>query len=173
MAVEYKIGEYSYGNIEPVGPDGSIVIGKFCSIGRNVQAILEGHHTDWVTVYPFQAFVRKRWPMASQLVGHPTVGHVSIGHDVWIGNNVTFIGNPIISSGSIIGANSVIAGYIAPYNIVVGNPAKKIKKRFSYYYIQKLLEIAWWDWPKSKIDENLSLLCQDDIGKFINKHRKQ
>jgi len=57
---------------------------------------------------------------------------IVIGHDVWIGHSaiilpsVNFIGN-----GAIIAAGSVVSKNVEPYTIVVGNPAKQIKKRFN------------------------------------------
>jgi len=31
------------------------------------------------------------------------------------------------------------------------------------------LEIKWWNWDDEKIKENVSLLCNDDIQKFVDK----
>ena len=59
-----------------------------------------------------------------------------------------------ISDGAIIGARSVIAKDVAPYSIVVGNPAREIGKRFDDNTIAKLLNIKWWDWDINRIKEN-------------------
>ena len=36
--------------------------------------------------------------------------------------------------------------------------------------IKKLLKIKWWEWEDEKINENIPLLCNDNINLFIDKH---
>lgn len=48
-----------------------------------------------------------------------------------------------ISDGAVVINNSHIVKNIEPYNIVGGNPAKVIRKRFSKEQIDKLLDIKW------------------------------
>jgi len=57
---------------------------------------------------------------------------------------------------------------VEPYEIVVGVPAKPIKKRFSDDVIEKLMKIAWWDWPYDIIKERIDEF--NDINKFIEKY---
>jgi maltose O-acetyltransferase len=56
---------------------------------------------------------------------------IRIGNDVWIGTRVVILPGVTIGDGSVIGANSVVTRDIAPYSIVVGSPAKVIRKRGS------------------------------------------
>lgn len=51
---------------------------------------------------------------------------IIVEEDVWIGANVTLLGEAYIGRGAIIGAGSVIRNRIPPYAIVTGNPAKII-----------------------------------------------
>ena len=46
--------------------------------------------------------------------------------------------------GAIIAAKSVVTRDVAPYTIVGGNPANKIRERFSNAIIEELLQIQWW-----------------------------
>ena len=56
---------------------------------------------------------------------------VFIGDHVWIGQNALILKGTQISSGSIIGANSVVAGKrISSNTIWAGNPVKKFLKIF-------------------------------------------
>lgn len=52
---------------------------------------------------------------------------VVIGEDTWIGNGALVMAN--IGKKCIIGAGSVVTDDVEDYSIVVGNPAKVIKKR--------------------------------------------
>lgn len=51
-----------------------------------------------------------------------------IGNNVVIGANSVVIGAITVGDNSIIGAGSVVVKDVSPYSVVVGNPAKVIKK---------------------------------------------
>ena len=51
--------------------------------------------------------------------------------DVWIGANAIILSGVTIGEGAIIGAGSVVTKNVEPYTIFAGNPAKKIKMRFT------------------------------------------
>ncbi|MBO5098298.1 MAG: acetyltransferase [Agathobacter sp.] len=53
---------------------------------------------------------------------------VKIGNNVWIGENVTILKGVTIGDGCIIGSSSVVTKSIPADCIVVGSPAKVIKK---------------------------------------------
>jgi acetyltransferase-like isoleucine patch superfamily enzyme len=165
-----SIGEFSYGapTVMEWGDGAQLVIGKFCSIAEKVTIFLGGNHnTHWVSTYPFSA-LGEAWQEAKELSGHPaTKGDVVIGNDVWIGYGATILSGVHIGNGAIIGAHCVVASDVEPYTIVVGNPAKGIKKRFSDEEIEALCKINWWDWDSVKIRRFLPLLCDGDIKTFI------
>ena len=54
-------------------------------------------------------------------------GPVTIGDNVWIGDNSVILGPASIGHGAIIGANSLVRGTVLPNTIVAGTPAKLIK----------------------------------------------
>ncbi|WP_323989692.1 DapH/DapD/GlmU-related protein [Pseudomonas canadensis] len=54
-------------------------------------------------------------------------GPVTIGDNVWIGDNVVVLPNTSIGDGAIIGANSVVAKDIPSNVIAVGCPARVVK----------------------------------------------
>ena len=55
---------------------------------------------------------------------------IIIEKGVWVGANSVILTKSHISEGAIIGALSLVTNYIPPYTIAVGNPAKRIRKRF-------------------------------------------
>lgn len=145
-------------------------IGRYCSIAAGCQIILGGnHHTNWVSTYAFYQEPDK-FPRFSELGESNSTNHgdINIGNDVWIGRNVMILPGSTIGDGAVIGAGSTVAGKIPPYSIAVGNPCRVVKRRFSEEHIEKLEEIAWWNWSYEKINENIHLICNDDIEHFIN-----
>jgi hypothetical protein len=63
-----------------------------------------------------------------------------------------------------------VAGDVRPYAIVVGNPAREVRRRFGEEAIAALERIAWWDWPDERIVEAVPLLSSAQIDRFIAEH---
>jgi len=168
---QFIIGDFTYG--EPIihywGEGATLQIGKFCSIAGNVNIFLGGNHRiDWITTYPFSA-LSSFFPMAKGIVGHPaTKGDIVIRNDVWIGYGATIMSGVTIGDGAVVGTMAVVSKDVKPYEIVVGNPAHPVKKRFSDEIIAKLLMLKWWDLPMEKIKKIMPLLCSDAENFFNN-----
>jgi acetyltransferase-like isoleucine patch superfamily enzyme len=165
----YEIGDHTYGKprVVSMGEGTSLMIGRYCSIGRNVTIFLGSeHHINWVSTYPFPSL----WEEARSIPGHPsTKGDVVIGNDVWIGFGVTILSGVTIGDGAAIGACSLVTRNVPPYAIVAGNPAQMIRYRFGEETIQNLLRIRWWDWSDEKVKENVHLICSDSVDEFVKK----
>ena len=63
------------------------------------------------------------------------------------------------------GANSVVGSDVDPYTIVIGNPAKVLRKRFDDDLIDLLLKFKWWDRSIEEIDSLIPLLTCSDLAK--------
>ncbi len=73
----------------------------------------------------------------------------SIGRGAWLGQNVCVLAGSFVGERSIIGAGSVVNGYIPPYSIAVGAPARVVK---SYNF-----ETKQWD-KVSKGESHIKLI---------------
>ena len=141
-----------------------LIIGKFCQIGRGVEFIMNGanHQINSVSSYPFYIF--KGWEQDSpEREDLPYKGDTVIGNDVWIGQNVTFLPGVHVGDGCIIGANSVVASDIPPYSVVVGNPARILRKRFDDEMIDLLEKLQWWNKSETQIQKLIPILSNSDI----------
>ena len=151
-----------------------LIIGKFCQIAAGVEFVMNGanHQMNAVTTFPF--YTLEGWnmepPKASDL---PRKGDTIIGNDVWIGQNATILPGVHIGDGAIIGANGVVGSNVEPYTIVVGNPAKPLRKRFDDELIDLLLKFRWWDKATEEIDTLIPILTCSDLGKVKEEIKKR
>lgn len=73
-----------------------------------------------------------------------------------------------IGDGAIIAAESVVTKSVEPYTIVGGNPAKRIKTRFSKEEVNDLLTIQWWNWDIDLISRHIDIITKGDIQALRN-----
>jgi acetyltransferase-like isoleucine patch superfamily enzyme len=123
------IGDYTYGPIDVYNyfaVDEGLIIGKYCSIAKDVKFILGGNHnTDCLFTFPIKnkfGYSRENEAL--------TKGKIIIEDDVWIGVGATLLSGITIGQGSVIAAGSVVTKSFPPFSIIGGNPSKIIKMRF-------------------------------------------
>ena len=117
-----------------VGSGRNISIGSYCQINQNVRMI-DVSLGDYVMLAPnvqllggkVHNFSSLDTPMVLQ--GETYKGPIIVEDDVWIGINAIILPGVRIGKGAIVGAGAVVTKDVAPYTIVVGNPAKMIRKR--------------------------------------------
>jgi hypothetical protein len=140
--LESSLGDYSYlaGDVAVLYAE----IGKFCSIASHV-TINPGNHPMGRVTQHHCTYRRVQYGLDD----HDDEGFFDwrrddqcvIGHDVWIGHGAT---------------------------VVVGVPARPIRKRFSDDVIEKLLRVAWWDWDRPTLEERFHDLM--DLDAFLAKY---
>ena len=143
-----------------------LVIGKFCQIAAGVEFVMNGanHQMNAVSTFPF--YTLEGWEMEPPSPEDlPLKGDTVIGNDVWIGQNAVILPGVHIGDGVIIGANSVVGKDVEPYTIVIGNPAKVLRKRFDNELINLLLAFKWWDKEIEEINALIPLLTCSDLEK--------
>lgn len=164
-----KIGKYCYGPL--VRDDVRIErIGSFCCFAEGVDVVWN-HPLDMVTQHDFiyESYCCKEIDNQKYTYEELNKKYV-IGNDVWLGKNVLLTNGVKLGNGVRAAAGAVITKDVPDYAVVGGVPAKIIKYRFSDDQIEKLNQIAWWDWPIEKIKA-----CYDDfmdIDVFLDKHYK-
>lgn len=167
-----KMGKYSYiGNNCKIN---KTIVGNYTSIGSNLNIIYGNHPTSkYVSTHPFfystfQTFDRKKKVINSfeeySYVDKEKNYFVSIGNDVWIGDNVSILNGVKIGDGAIIAAGSFVNKDVPSYAIVGGVPAKILKYRFNEEQIMYLTKLCWWDKDDSWIKKNFDKF--NNIEKF-------
>jgi serine acetyltransferase len=74
-----------------------------------------------------------------------------------------------VGNGAVIATGAVVTKDVAPYSVVAGVPAKKIKMRFDDQLIERIEKSGWWDWDHETIMERLSDFrnMKDFIEKYL------
>lgn len=153
---DVEVGMYSYGAcFEPFVADKQTRIGRYCSIAKGTKIVNHNHPLDFKSTHGF--FFSPIFGQCKELLAE--IRPLEIGNDVWICANAVILPEVNrIGDGAVIGAGAVVCRDVPPYAVVIGNPGRIVKYRFSEDAIRRLLDERWWD---KDIDELLT-----SIGDF-------
>ena len=149
----------------PINGD-RLKIGKFCSIACGAKFLFtSGNHAmASLANYTFPIFFDE-WGLDARSIrdAWDNKGDTVIGSDVWIGYEAVVMQGVRIGDGAIIGTRAVVTRDVPPYTIVVGVPARPIRKRFDDRTIERLEALCWWDWDEEKIRRSIPAIQSGDI----------
>jgi len=173
----FQVGEFSYAtDFDPPenwaqrlapylfpGSSERLIIGRFGQFAHGTRFITASanHWMGGVSTYPFSVMDPAR--IAGHLAMLGQLPDTVIGHDVWTGHGAMIMPGARIGNGVIVGAGSVVRGTVPDFAVVIGNPARVVRMRFSDDVIARLQRLAWWDWPIEAIEDNVGLLEAQDI----------
>ncbi|MBS0517799.1 MAG: chloramphenicol acetyltransferase [Proteobacteria bacterium] len=168
---EVVMGDFSY-----IARDAMVIyttIGKFCSIAAATR-INPGNHPMWRATQHHFTYRSKRYGMAdaddADFFQWRRDAHVSIGHDVWIGHGAVVLAGVPVGTGAVIAAGAVVSKPVDPYTIVGGIPARVIKRRHPEQVAERLMALAWWDWPFERLKAALPDFRNLSAEAFLEKH---
>lgn len=142
------------------GPD-RLVIGRYCQIASGVRFLTSGanHAMNGVTTFPFPIFDPTQ-------IGDYRLDtrDVVIGNDVWLCYGAMICPGARIGDGVIVGAGTVVRGTVPDFSVVLGNPGKVVRMRFSETDISRLCDLAWWTWSADKVERAVPALLAGDIA---------
>ncbi len=148
------VGMYTHGGcFVPWMVDSHTKIGRYSSIALGARVINHNHPLEFkgtggLFFNPVLGMC-DRW-----LVDH---NPLEIGNDVWIGANAVILPEVNrIGDGAVIGAGSVVNRDVPPYAVLLGNPGRVVKYRFSPEVIARLLAEKWWEKDIEDLAERIS-----------------
>lgn len=135
-------------------PDEKIIVGRYCSLSAKAVLMTGGEHfTSTVSTWPFDNFF-DGVPNPSRT--YRVIPDTTLESDVWVGRGAHISGGARVGNGAVIGAGAVVTKDVPAYAVAVGNPASVKRLRFADDIVEKLLEIAWWNWSPEIVHE-----CRD------------
>lgn len=155
-----RVGKYS--RINPNCKLSNTTVGNFTAIGRDSSSGLGQHPLNYVSsqnIFYKRNNLNNKWV---NKINFPS-RQITIGNDVWIGVESLIMDGVSIGDGAVVGARAVVTKDVPPYSIVVGQPAKVLKYRFSPEVIERLLEIKWWNLSDKEISSKVQFFREPKI----------
>ena len=169
---ESVLDDYSY-----IVEDGEVAyttIGRFVSIARAVRINPGNHPMERASQAHFTYRASAYWPGEEEdeagFFDWRRASPVTIGHDVWIGHGAVILPGRTIGTGAVVGAGAIVTKDVAPYTIVVGNPAHPVRRRFPEDVSERLLALAWWDWDHERLRLALPDFRGLGVEGFLERH---
>ena len=163
QAYRVTLDEYSY-----IGHDcflNNVSIGKFCSIADACKIGGARHQIGYVSTSPVFTrglnILKTNFANLEDTHSQRTI----IENDVWIGMNVLIQEGVHIGNGAVIGMGSVVTHDVPSYEIWAGNPARKIRGRFTEEISENLEKSKWWNYSEHMLRNYGSYF--DDPEEFI------
>lgn len=128
----------------------AVIVGRYCSIGRNVTLGSGVHDLNALSTSPF--FKNNSNGPILKLADPVRRIRVLIGHDVWIGDNAYIMSGVTVGDGAVVAAGSIVTHNVEPYSIVVGTPARHLKWRFEDETVrQRLTALRWHEFDPERL----------------------
>lgn len=124
-------------------PDANIIVGQRCYIGKSHMVAAERiqigndvimswgttvvDHNSHATGWQDRKADVADWHQGKKDWSNITIAPVRIEDSVFIGFNVIILKGVTIGKGAVVGAGSVVTKDVAPFTVVAGNPARKIR----------------------------------------------
>jgi len=151
-----NVGLYTYGWFNPRQIAPFTDIGRYCSIASGVIISDINHPVEFKSTHPF--FFNSIFNYVEK--GLIQKNKLTIGNDVWLGCNAVILpGVANIGDGAVIGAGAVVTKDVPDFAIVVGNPGRIIKYRFSEETIARLKAEQWWNKDIEELQTTIPEFC--------------
>lgn len=145
-------GDYSY--CDRYADIASARIGKFSNIAAHARIGATDHPMEKASLHHFHYRSADYWDDADH--DHDWFAHrqsriATLGHDTWIGAQAMVKPEVAVGHGAVVAAGAVVTKDVAPYMIVAGIPAEPIRRRLPEATANRLMALAWWDWPHERL----------------------
>ncbi|WP_439508366.1 chloramphenicol acetyltransferase [Yoonia sp.] len=165
------IGDYSY--CDRYADIANTTVGKFANIAAFVRIGATDHPMEKASLHHFHYRSASYFDDAADDADwfmHRRTRRTMIGHDTWIGHGAQVRPEVTIGHGAVIAGGAIVTKDVAPYMIVAGIPAVPLRARFSDAVADRMLALAWWDWPhdqlRAALDDFRKLRAEDFLDRY-------
>jgi phosphonate metabolism protein (transferase hexapeptide repeat family) len=148
-------------------------IGKHANIAASVRIGATDHPLDRASLHHFMYRSASYWDDAeddADWFDRRRALRSFIGHDTWIGHAAMVKPEVTVGHGAVVASGAVVTKDVAPYTIVAGVPAVKMRDRQPPAIAERLIALAWWDWSHERLRETLDDFRSLNAEAFLEKH---
>jgi hypothetical protein len=164
-------GDYSY--CDRFCDIANAQIGKHANIASAVRVGATDHPLDRASLHHFMYRSASYWDDAeddAEWFAKRRARRTVIGHDTWIGHAAMVKPEVTVGHGAVVAAGAVVTKDVAPYTIVAGVPAVKVRDRQPPAIAERLIALAWWDWSHARLRETLHDFRTLNAEAFLEKY---
>jgi phosphonate metabolism protein (transferase hexapeptide repeat family) len=164
-------GDYSY--CDRFCDIANAEIGKHANIASAVRVGATDHPLDRASLHHFMYRSASYWDDAEDDADwfvRRRARRTAIGHDTWIGHSAMVKPEVTVGHGAVVAAGAVVTKDVAPYTIVAGVPAVKVRDRQPPAIAERLIALAWWDWSHARLRETLQDFRSLKAEAFLEKY---
>ncbi len=166
-----SFGDYSY--CDRYADIANAEIGKFANIASYVRIGATDHPMDKASLHHFHYRSADYFDDAGPdetWFAHRRGRRVTIGHDTWIGHGAQVRPEVTLGHGCVVAGGAIVTKDVPPYMIVAGIPAVPLRVRYAPGLADRMMALAWWDWPherlRSALDDFRSLKAEAFLEKY-------
>lgn len=149
-------GDYSY--CDRFCDIANAEIGKHANIAASVRIGATDHPLDRASLHHFMYRSASYWDDAeddAEWFDRRRARRAFVGHDTWIGHAAMVKPEVTVGHGAVVASGAVVTKDVAPYTIVAGVPAVKVRDRQPPAIAERMIALAWWDWSHARLRETL------------------
>lgn len=164
-------GDYSY--CDRYCDFANTTVGKFANIAAFVRIGATDHPMEKASLHHFHYRSADYFDDASHdeaWFAHRQSRRTVIGHDTWLGHGAQVRPDVTIGHGAVIAGGAIVTKDVPPYMIVAGIPAVPMRPRFAPDIVERLLALAWWDWPHEQLRTALDDFRALDAVAFLARY---
>ena len=164
-------GDYSY--CDRYADIANAQIGKFANIAAFSRIGATDHPLHTAACHHFLYRSDDYWYDAGRdpaFFAHRQSRVARIGHDTWIGAGAMVKPEVTLGDGAVVASCAVVTKDVPPYTIVAGTPAKPLRERQPRDIAERLIALAWWDWPHDQLRTALEDFRSLSAAEFLEKH---
>ncbi|MGV6889809.1 chloramphenicol acetyltransferase [Rhodophyticola sp. SM2404] len=165
------LGDYSY--CDRYADIANAQIGKFANIAAFSRIGATDHPLHTAACHHFLYRSADYWDDTERdeaFFEHRKSRIAHIGHDTWIGAGAMIKPEVLLGDGAVVASGAVVTKNVDPYTIVAGTPAKPLRLRQPREIADRLIALAWWDWPHDALRAALEDFRALEAEAFLEKY---
>jgi len=169
--VHSTFGDYAY--CDRMSDIANTHVGKFANIAAMTRIGPTDHPMDHASLHHFLYRSSYYWDDAADdasFFAAREARRTTIGPDTWIGHGAIIKPEVTVGAGAVIASGAVVTKDVPPYMIVAGLPATPMRPRFAPAIADRLMALAWWDWPhgalRTALDDFRALKAEAFLEKY-------